>query len=131
MQIAAYLELGEHALLSPGYGRHVPSDMGRGSKDKWAKLSNDVKGLAAFRTKAKYGKMSTEGRDPVNTETLHYSEAGAVDNGKTWSRQETPISQATVMKGNFAPLPEGKATGCAPFPLIANRNFKNSLPCAS
>jgi len=58
------------------------SDMGRGSKDKWAKLSNDVKGLAAFRTKAKYGKMSTEGRDPVNTETLHYSEAGAVGDGE-------------------------------------------------
>ena len=45
-------------------------------------LSKDLKGLAAFWTKAKYGKMSTEGRDPVNTETPHYSEAGAVDNGK-------------------------------------------------
>jgi hypothetical protein len=41
-----------------------------------------VKGLAAFWTKAKYGKMSIEGRDPVNAETLHYNEAGAVDNGK-------------------------------------------------
>ncbi len=30
-------------------------------------LSKDVKGLAAFWTKAKYGKMSIEGRDPVNT----------------------------------------------------------------
>lgn len=45
-------------------------------------LSKDLKGLAAFWTKAKYGKMSIEGRDPVNTETPHYSEAGAVDNGK-------------------------------------------------
>ncbi len=35
-----------------------------------------------FWTKAKYGKMSTEGRDPVNTETPHYGEAGAVDEGK-------------------------------------------------
>ena len=26
--------------------------------------------------------MSIEGRDPVNTETPHYSEAGAVDDGK-------------------------------------------------
>ena len=45
-------------------------------------LSKDVKGLAAFWAKAKYRKMSIEGRDPVNTETPHYSEAGAVDDGK-------------------------------------------------
>jgi hypothetical protein len=45
-------------------------------------LSKDVKGLAVFWTKAKYGKMSIEGHDPVNTETPHYSEAGAVDDGK-------------------------------------------------
>jgi hypothetical protein len=41
-----------------------------------------VKGLLAFWTKAKYGKMSIDGRDPVNTETPHYSEAGTVDEGK-------------------------------------------------
>jgi uncharacterized protein YaaQ len=45
-------------------------------------LSNDVEGLPAFWTKAKYGKMSIEGRDPVNTETPHYSETGAVDDRK-------------------------------------------------
>ena len=45
-------------------------------------LSKDVKGSPMFWTKAKYGKMSTEGRDPVNTETPHYGEAGAVDEGK-------------------------------------------------
>jgi len=45
-------------------------------------LSKDLKGLAAFWTKAQYGKMSIEGRDPVNTETPHYGEAGAVDDGK-------------------------------------------------
>jgi len=41
-----------------------------------------VKGLPTFWTKAKHGKMSIEGRDPVNTETPYYSEAGAVDDGK-------------------------------------------------
>lgn len=45
-------------------------------------LSKNMKGLAPFWTKAKYGKMSIEGRDPVNTETPHYSEAGAVDDRK-------------------------------------------------
>jgi hypothetical protein len=45
-------------------------------------LSKDVEGLPAFWTKAKYGKMSIEGRDPVNTETPHYGEAGAVDDRK-------------------------------------------------
>ena len=45
-------------------------------------LSKDLKGLAAFWTKAKYGKMSIEGRNAVNTETPHYSKAGAVDDGK-------------------------------------------------
>ena len=45
-------------------------------------LSKDLKGLAASRTKAKYGKMSIERGDPVNTETPHYSEAGAFDDGK-------------------------------------------------
>jgi hypothetical protein len=34
-------------------------------------LSKDVKGSPTFWTKAKYGKMSIEGRDPVNTETPH------------------------------------------------------------
>jgi hypothetical protein len=41
-----------------------------------------MKGLAAFWTKAKYGKMSIEGRDPVNTQTPHYGEAGAIHDGK-------------------------------------------------
>jgi len=45
-------------------------------------LPNDVKGLPTFWTKAKHCRMSIEGRDPVNTETPHYSEAGAVDDGK-------------------------------------------------
>ena len=45
-------------------------------------LSKDLKGLATFWTKAKHGKMSIEGCDPVNTETPHYSEAGAIDDGK-------------------------------------------------
>ncbi len=45
-------------------------------------LSKDLKGLAAFWTKAKCGKMSIEGRDPINTEAPHYSEAGAVEDGK-------------------------------------------------
>jgi hypothetical protein len=45
-------------------------------------LSKEVKGLAAFWTKAKYGKMRIEGRNAVNTETPHYGEAGAVDDGK-------------------------------------------------
>ena len=45
-------------------------------------LSKNMKGLAPFWTKAKYGKISIEGRDPVNTETPHYSEAGAVDDRK-------------------------------------------------
>jgi hypothetical protein len=45
-------------------------------------LSQDLEGLPAFWTKAKYGKMSIEGGNPVNTETPHYSEAGAVDDRK-------------------------------------------------
>ena len=45
-------------------------------------LPHDVKGLPTFWTKAKHGKMSIEGRDPVNTETPHYSETSAVDDGK-------------------------------------------------
>jgi hypothetical protein len=45
-------------------------------------LSKNLEGLPAFWTKAKYSKMSIEGRDPVNTETPHYSEAGAVDDRK-------------------------------------------------
>jgi magnesium-transporting ATPase (P-type) len=45
-------------------------------------LSKDMKGLAAFRTKAKYGKMSIEGRDLVNTQPSHYSEARAIHDGK-------------------------------------------------
>ena len=44
-------------------------------------LSEDMKGLAAFWTKAKYCKMSIEGRDPVNTQTPHYGEAGAIHDG--------------------------------------------------
>ena len=45
-------------------------------------LSKDVKGLAALWTKAKYGKMSIEGRDLVDAQTPHYSEAGAIHDGK-------------------------------------------------
>jgi hypothetical protein len=45
-------------------------------------VPKDMEGLPAFWTKAKYGEMSIEGRDPVNTETPHYSEAGAVDDRK-------------------------------------------------
>src|SRR2546421_11169002 len=59
-------------------------------------LSKDLKGLAAFWTKAKCGKTSIEGRDPINTEAPHYSEAGAVEDGKILiTPQETTISQAT------------------------------------
>jgi hypothetical protein len=45
-------------------------------------LSKDMKGLAAFWTKAKYGKMSIEGRDSVNPQTPHYGKAGAFHDGK-------------------------------------------------
>jgi len=41
-----------------------------------------MKGLAAFRTKAKYDKMSIEGRDLVSTQSSHYSEARAIHDGK-------------------------------------------------
>jgi hypothetical protein len=55
---------------------------GRAQCSLYQLLSKDVEGLPAFWTKAKYGKMSIEGRDPVNAETPHYSEAGAVDDRK-------------------------------------------------
>jgi len=55
---------------------------GRAQCSLYQLLSKDVEGLPAFWTKAKHGKMSIEGRDPVNTETPHYSEAGAVDDRK-------------------------------------------------
>ena len=42
----------------------------------------DMEGLAPFWTKAKYGKMSIEGCDLVDTQTPHYSEAGAIHDGK-------------------------------------------------
>ena len=45
-------------------------------------LSKNMKGLAPFWTKAKYGKMSTEGRDPVDTQTSHHSETRAIHDGK-------------------------------------------------
>jgi hypothetical protein len=45
--------------------------------------SNDMKGLAAFWTKAKYGKISIEGRYPVNPQTPHYGETGAIHDGKS------------------------------------------------
>ena len=45
-------------------------------------LSKDMEGLASSWTKAKYRKMRIEGRDPVNTETPHYGEAGAVNDGE-------------------------------------------------
>jgi hypothetical protein len=41
-----------------------------------------MKGLAPFWTKAKYGKMRIEGRDLMNTQTTHYSEAGTIHDGK-------------------------------------------------
>jgi hypothetical protein len=64
------------------YFRRKGSFQGRAQCSLYQLLSNDVEGLPAFWTKAKYGKMSIEGRDPVNTETPHYSEAGAVDDRK-------------------------------------------------
>ena len=45
-------------------------------------LSKNMKGLAPFWTKAKYGKMSIEGRDLVDTQTSHHSETRAIHNGK-------------------------------------------------
>jgi len=45
-------------------------------------LSKDMKGLAAFWTKAKYCKMSIEGGDPINTQTPHYSKACEIHDGK-------------------------------------------------
>jgi hypothetical protein len=53
-------------------------------------LWEDVKGLAAFWTKAKYRKVSIEGRNPVNTEAPHQSEAGAIDNRKILVRPRNP-----------------------------------------
>jgi hypothetical protein len=44
-------------------------------------LTKNMKGLA-FWTKAKYGKMSIEGRDPVDTQTSHHSETRAIHDGK-------------------------------------------------
>jgi hypothetical protein len=45
-------------------------------------LSKNMKGLAPFWTKAKYGKMSIEGRDLVDTQTSHHSETRAIHDGK-------------------------------------------------
>jgi len=56
-------------------------------------LPKDKERFAAFRTKAKHGKGGIEGRNSVNTQTPHHGEARAIH--KSWSRQETPISQAT------------------------------------
>ena len=50
--------------------------------DLQGSLSTAVARIAAFWTKAKYGKVSIEGRDPVNAEAPHYREAGAVDDEK-------------------------------------------------
>src|SRR5580692_9160456 len=73
-------------MISAGCSGRVPQTAracpARQTADRLQLLSKNVEGLPAFWTKAKYGKMSIEGRDPVNTETPHYSEAGAVDDGK-------------------------------------------------
>jgi uncharacterized iron-regulated membrane protein len=45
-------------------------------------LSKNMKGLAPFWTKAKYGKMSIEGCHLVDTQTSHHSEARAIHDGK-------------------------------------------------
>jgi len=45
-------------------------------------LSKNMKGLAPFWTKAKYGKMSIEGRHLVDTQTSHHSETRAIHDGK-------------------------------------------------
>ena len=45
-------------------------------------LSKNMKGLAPFWTKAKYAKMSIEGRDLVDTQTSHHSETRAIHDGK-------------------------------------------------
>src|SRR5215813_12965814 len=41
-----------------------------------------MKGLAPFWTKAKYGKMSTEGRYLVDTQTSHHSETRTIHDGE-------------------------------------------------
>ena len=41
-----------------------------------------MKGLPPFWTKAKYRKMSIEGRDVVDTQTSHHSETRAIHDGK-------------------------------------------------
>jgi len=45
-------------------------------------LSKNMKGLAPFWTKAKYGKISIEGRHMVDTQTSHHSETRAIHDGK-------------------------------------------------
>ena len=45
-------------------------------------LSENMKGLAPFWTKPKYGKMRIEGGDLVDTQTPHDCEAGAIHDGK-------------------------------------------------
>ena len=45
-------------------------------------LSKNMKGLAPFWTKAKYGKLGIEGRGLVDTQTSHHSETRAIHDGK-------------------------------------------------
>src|SRR5258708_552627 len=53
-----------------------------GVREERLTLSMNMKGLAPFWTKAKYGKMSIEGRDLVDTQTSHHSETRAIHDGK-------------------------------------------------
>ena len=54
---------------------------GRRSRERLT-LSKNMKALAPFWTKAKYGKMSIEGRDLADTQTSHHSETRAIHDGK-------------------------------------------------
>ncbi|HTW22548.1 MAG TPA: hypothetical protein VMD78_03060, partial [Candidatus Baltobacteraceae bacterium] len=74
-----------HTRVHSSHGRNlrVPHPFAFFLSAKGARLLwEDVKGSAAFWAEAEYRKMSIEGRDPVDTETLHYGETGAVDNRK-------------------------------------------------
>src|ERR1700752_5369319 len=62
-----------------GVGSSAPK---AGVREERLTLSKNMKGLAPFWTKAKYGKMSIEGRDLVDTQTSHHSETRAIHDGK-------------------------------------------------
>src|SRR4029077_8031768 len=71
---AFYFSTSSYATV--GYGDIVLPQM-------WRTLGPvNMKGLAPFWTKAKYGKMSIKGRDLVDTQTSHHSETRAIHNGK-------------------------------------------------